>query len=199
MIESITSLIIVSSILLGSPGPAPLALAATSATYGFKKSFPFYLGILIGLAAAILGAIFGVAVLLSAFPKAKLFLQVIGASYLIYVAYKIATGPNQLGSEQAKESCPSFLDGFILNLLNPKAYAAFLAIFSQFLIPTSSQTFSIVFTGLVCFFVAVVVDFIWLTLGVVLRKLLVNERSVQIVRVIFAALIIGMVIASFFL
>jgi len=46
MTESVLALIIATSVLLGSPGPAPLALAATSATFGIKNSLPFYFGIL---------------------------------------------------------------------------------------------------------------------------------------------------------
>lgn len=38
MLESIVSLIVATLLLLGSPGPVPLALAATGATYGFRKA-----------------------------------------------------------------------------------------------------------------------------------------------------------------
>ncbi len=43
MVESIVALITASALLLGSPGPAPLALAATGATYGIKGGIPFLL------------------------------------------------------------------------------------------------------------------------------------------------------------
>lgn len=41
MLESIVSLIAATGLLLGSPGPAPLALAATGATFGIRRGAPF--------------------------------------------------------------------------------------------------------------------------------------------------------------
>lgn len=56
MLESIVSLIAATGLLLGSPGPAPLALAATGATFGIRRGAPFLAGILLGLSVAIIGA-----------------------------------------------------------------------------------------------------------------------------------------------
>lgn len=64
MLESIVSLIAATGLLLGSPGPAPLALAATGATFGIRRGAPFLAGILLGLSVAIIGASIGLAALL---------------------------------------------------------------------------------------------------------------------------------------
>lgn len=85
MLESLISLVVATALLLGSPGPAPLALAATGATYGVKKGAPFLVGILSGLAVAIVGATVGIAALFNAFPSVKVTVQVMGALYIIYV------------------------------------------------------------------------------------------------------------------
>ena len=37
MIEAITTLALTTALLLGSPGPAPLALAGVGASFGFKQ------------------------------------------------------------------------------------------------------------------------------------------------------------------
>ncbi len=129
MIEALLTLLSTTALLLGSPGPAPLALAATGATFGYKKSIPFLLGILSGLAVAIFCASIGLATLFVTFPTMKLICQLAGAGYILFIAYKIATAPTSIAD--APINPPNFKDGFILNLLNPKAYAAFLAIFSQ--------------------------------------------------------------------
>ncbi len=41
MIEGILTLILVTTLLLGSPGPAPLALAGISAAFGIRRGMPF--------------------------------------------------------------------------------------------------------------------------------------------------------------
>lgn len=194
MYESVISLIVATALLLGSPGPAPLALAATGATYGVKKGFPFLVGILSGLAVAIIGASVGIATLLIAFPSIKVTMQVIAALYIIYVAQKIARAPVLNSGGSSPDLPPRLIDGFILNLLNPKAYAAFFAIFSQFLLPFHNELLSYLITATVCFFIALVVDVVWLVLGSVLRPIFETPRSARIMRVTFALL---MVVAVF--
>ncbi|MCP3673481.1 MAG: LysE family translocator [Gammaproteobacteria bacterium] len=196
MIESIISLITATSLLLGSPGPAPLALAATGATYGIKNGIPFLLGILSGLAIAIIGATVGIAALFSAFPNIKLIVQVAGVLYIVYVAQKIARAPALCSSGKTSGTSPAFIDGFILNLLNPKAYAAFLAIFSQFLLPLQTDLLSYVTTAIICFIVAVFVDVAWLVLGGVLRPFFESPKSARILRLTFAVLMVVAVVFS---
>jgi threonine/homoserine/homoserine lactone efflux protein len=194
--DSIVALIVATAVLLGSPGPAPLALAACSASFGIKKSLPFLFGILLGLSCAILGAIFGVAVLLASYPGTKIVVQIIGAGYLLYVAYKIAMAP-VIGEQDKRQDIPTLLDGFILNLLNPKAYAAFFAIFSQFQIESGSMEASLLLTAVISFSVAVIVDYIWLLIGGGLREIFKEPKSARIIRVTFGTIITLLVVVSF--
>ncbi|MBV1909164.1 MAG: LysE family translocator [Kangiellaceae bacterium] len=197
MLEALITLIVATSILLGSPGPAPLALAATSAVYGINKTLPFYLGILAGLAVAIVGAVFGVSVIINSYPSSKLIMQLLGGSYLIYIAYKIATGPTIISEKTDSKLIPTFFDGFILNLLNPKAYAAFFAIFTHFLLPNDTINMSYLLTACVVFTIAVIVDYLWMLLGAGLGQVFSNQKSAKIIRFSFASIIILLVVISF--
>ncbi|WKD49715.1 LysE family translocator [Microbulbifer spongiae] len=197
MSEALFSLIAATGLLLGSPGPAPLALAASGATFGMRESTGFLIGILLGLCVAIVGATAGVAALLSAWPQARFAVQVGGALYIGYIALTIATAPVGERGQSAKTRAPSLLDGFILNLLNPKAYAAFLAIFSQFLLPIEGRGPSYIATGLICLLVAAVVDFIWLALGGSLRPVFHKPLPARITRVSLALLMLAAVATVF--
>lgn len=190
VLEPIITLILTTALLLGSPGPAPIALAASGAAFGVKNSLPFLIGILLGLAVAVIGAAFGLAALFEVFPQARLICQIVGAAYICYVAYKIAS--SSLTQDGAESDAPTMRDGFIFNLLNPKAYAAFLAIFSQFLLPLSNSTASYLFTALTCLVVAAVVDTIWLLFGSILKPIFNKPTQAKIIRLVFA---IGMVAA----
>ena len=192
MLESFIVLITTTALLLGSPGPAPLALAATGATFGVKKGIPFLFGILFGLSVAIIGATAGLATLFSQFPSFRIVCQFIGAAYILYIAYKIALAP--VVSNQDSQAAPSLRDGFILNLLNPKAYAAFLAIFSQFLLPFNSPLISYVATGITCLVVAVVVDILWLIFGGALKPVFSKPKQARAIRILFAILMLIAVI-----
>ncbi len=194
MFEAFVTLSFATTLLLGSPGPAPLAIAATGATFGVRNGIPFLIGILCGLLVVIVGTTLGIAALLSGFPEIRLALQIIGALYIIYIAQKIARAPVLNTQNNNPGPSPTLLDGFILNLINPKAYAAFLAIFSQFLLPFSNTFSSYLTTGIVCFMIAVLVDTAWLILGGVLRPIFESPTSARVIRVTFAVLMVGAVV-----
>ena len=100
--------------------------------------------------------------------------------YICFIAYKIASAPVGKGLQASHDGAPGFADGFILNLLNPKVYAAFLAIFSQFLVPATSHTVSYFITGLICFAVAIIVDVLWLALGGLIGPLFQNPKQASV-------------------
>ena len=81
-------------------------------------------------------------------------------------------------------------DGFILNLLNPKAYAAFFVLFSQFLIPLENLRSQYVITYIVIFIIAIVVDSIWLVIGSAIRSIFTNPKSARAIRIAFALSIV---------
>lgn len=189
MTEALLTLITAVALLLGSPGPAPLALAAVGASYGVRRGLPFLFGLVIGLVVVMIGAIIGLATLLSIYPTAKIVLQIIGGFYILYVAFKVASAPI-VEDSMIQAKAPSFTDGLILNLLNPKAYAALFAIFSQFTLPMESNELSLFSTGVVCIVVVIVVDGVWLALGGVIKPIFKKPVQARILRITFAILMI---------
>lgn len=193
MFDAYISLLIFSFLLLGTPGPAPLAIAATGAVFGIKKGFNFLAGLLAGFALVL--CIQGIALYLvvdkdSATMQA---LQVFGFIYMLYIAYKIATAPAIKDDAQAS-SPPNFFDGLILNLTNPKAYAALVTINSQVLLPYADSAMAYFITALICFMVVVIIDLAWLFLGKLLRPMMQNPSIGRIIRMIFAASMVAAVV-----
>jgi len=185
MLTEVVTLVSVTAILLGSPGPAPIALAATGASAGVKRGLPFLAGILLGLLLASVGAAIGLSLIIEMNPLAKRAVQILGAAYIVYVAYKIASGPVLVDDTNDAQFVPSFIDGFLLNLLNPKAYAAFFALFSQFALTAHTQLMSLIYTGM-----GVFVDFLWLALGGAIGPFFRRPRAARVLRLSFGGLMI---------
>jgi threonine/homoserine/homoserine lactone efflux protein len=196
LLDSLLILIGATALLLGSPGPAPLALAASSAIFGTSRTVPFLLGIISGLGLVIVGSAMGLSLLIEGKPVVKYTLQIIGALYILYIALKIATAPIHALETDSKIH-PSFMDGLILNLSNPKAYAAIFALFAQFALPYQSNIKSLVTTGLVCFVVAIVVDSAWVLIGSLLRRLFAHPVYARSIRLLFAFLMLSAVALTF--
>lgn len=179
-------------LLIGTPGPATLSLAATSASFGIKRSMPFLFGILFGMALVIIGAVAGMASLLTGWPELRFTLQAIGGIYIIYLAYKIISAPIVIDDGENKK-LPSLLDGLVLNLVNPKAYSAFLALFSQFLLPAETEFTSFVITGIACFILAFIIDVAWVMFGGMFKTIFAHPKWARSIRVLFAVLMVGSV------
>lgn len=191
MTESLITLLIAATVLIGSPGPATLSLAAVGGVVGFAKGVPYLAGILSGLVCAMAGAVVGVAAIFVQWPQARIIIQILGATYLAYIAYRIAFAPIDENDSDEHQNTPGFRDGLILNILNPKLYAGFFVLFSQFLLPIPDALTRYIATGAVMLGIAIVMDSTWLALGSSLRSLFAHPRYARGIRVLFGLSIIA--------
>ncbi|AZF23247.1 MULTISPECIES: LysE family transporter [unclassified Pseudomonas] len=86
--------------LLASPGPATLALAASGAAYGMKRSIQFFVGITVGLVIAMAVVSTGLYVFVHSFPLLGVGLAGVSILYILYLAYTIAAAPRLTMSKQ---------------------------------------------------------------------------------------------------
>ncbi len=181
--------------LTGSPGPATLSLAAAGAAYNVRDCRFFLLGITAGVFLVILGVAAGLVAAILAIPYAAPVLAVISFAYLGYIAYKIAFAP-PLGEANTVARAPGFMSGLILNLTNPKAYAAFAALFSGFHLMPQTPIFSALVKVLICFAVICIVNPTWLIAGSALRRHLRDRRTSRLINIGFAVLLIASVVGA---
>jgi threonine/homoserine/homoserine lactone efflux protein len=190
LIDSLATLGIAALVLLGSPGPATMSLAAVGGSVGFANGVPYLVGILTGLVCAMAGAVLGVAAIFVQWPQVKLIVQVVGAIYLAYISYKIAFAPINTGRDDKTDKLPNFRDGVILNVLNPKLYAGFFVLFSQFLLPIDAALSQYLATGGVMLLIAIAADTTWLAAGSSIQAIFAHPRYARPIRVLFGASII---------
>lgn len=136
------------------------------------------------------GAVLGVAAIFVQWPQAKLAIQIIGAAYLLYISYKIAFAPINADDASTSQSVPNFRDGLILNVLNPKLYAGFFVLFSQFLLPIEIASVQYLATGAVMLVIAVVLDSVWLAVGSGIQAVFAHPRFARAIRVLFGLSIV---------
>ena len=87
-----------------TPGPNNLMLATSGLTFGFWRTFPHITGILGGCFALIAVTGLGLGAVFEAEPRLQLALKVVGAGYLLYLAWKLwrageLTGRDGAGTE----------------------------------------------------------------------------------------------------
>lgn len=80
---------------------------------------------------------FGMAAIVLLYPSVKTTLGLVGAAYLLYLAFKIANAPLR-GEAPSKTVPTSFWMGFLVGVTNRKAYIAQTSLVASFhLLPTT--------------------------------------------------------------
>jgi len=142
-------------IMTYSPGPNNIMLASSGANFGFRKSLPHMLGIVLGFEILVIGSSLGIGALLEASPNLSLGLKCIGAAYLLYLAFKIATNKSKLVSNdhsvsQSKQNNIvnntkplTVMQAALFQPLNPKAWfiaVSGLALYIPHAMPMTQRT-----------------------------------------------------------
>jgi len=168
-VQAIGLFVAAATALLGSPGPGIAALLAVGKAQGWRGGLRYYAGLQVGLAIAvgICGA--GLVSLLAAYPAAMRLMMIVATIYLVYLAWAIATSPvgKEAGNNRAAHSP---LAGLLLGITNPKAYLAISSLLATPLQLTEGAGANIALKIALCIGVIVIVDIVWLWIGVVIGR-----------------------------
>lgn len=136
MLENLISFSIASLFLALSPGPDNLYVISQSLANGAKSGIATTLGLVSGCIVHTTLLAFGVSAIISASETLFYGLKVIGAFYLLYLAYKVYKSDAQISLKEKatkKTYIQLFKQGVFMNLVNPKILIFFLAFFPGFL------------------------------------------------------------------
>ena len=121
-----------------SPGPDVTLIVRYSLGYGRRIAVPAALGIGSGIFVHVMYSILGLGILIATHPLVFSILKLIGASYLLFIAYQgWFSASSQKDKIQLKEKrtparIKAFRTGFLTNALNIKATIFFFSLFILF-------------------------------------------------------------------
>ena len=137
MTETLISFALATSILSLSPGPDNIFVLTQSIVNGTKYGIATVLGLMTGCLVHTSLVAFGVSAIIKENESLFFIIKLLGAGYLIFLAYKVFKSDAKIvlsNNKVKKESVLQlFKKGFIMNVLNPKVALFFLAFFPQFL------------------------------------------------------------------
>lgn len=136
-LEILISFVFATSILAISPGPDNIYVLMQGIVNGKKYGLATVAGLISGCIVHTTLVAFGVSAIIKSNDYLFIGLKVIGALYLLYLAYKVyrSSATIELNAESVpkKSLLELFKQGFIMNVLNPKVSIFFLAFFPGFL------------------------------------------------------------------
>ena len=135
--EILVSFILSVGVLAISPGPDNLFVLTQSVTYGRRYGLATIAGLMTGCIIHTSLVAFGVSIIIQQHPKIFISIRVVGAIYLVFLAYKVLKSQGAIAVDNKKIPKKTLVQlfrvGFLMNVLNPKVTLFFLALFPGFL------------------------------------------------------------------
>ena len=180
-----------------TPGPNNLMLASAGARFGFARTWPHQLGIVVGFAMMTVSVGFGIAALIATVPSLYLAMKIVSIGYVIYLAWKI--GSAEVTSLEAGEGRPmGFLAAAAFQWINPKAWIMTLTAMATFTTLTADAHFQVVLLTLVFVVVGAASSSTWVLFGQFIRRYLTSHRRHAIFNWTMAALLVASIIPVMF-
>ncbi|MFN0264245.1 LysE family translocator [Tepidamorphus sp. 3E244] len=119
--DVLLALVLFAAAAAGTPGPNNIMLLASGVNFGFMRTVPHMIGIFVGFVVLIAAVGIGLGVLFKAFPILHTALKVLGAVYLLYLAWRIATSRGM--SDAGTKGHPmTTLEAALFQWVNPKGW-----------------------------------------------------------------------------
>lgn len=128
-------------VLLLIPGPAVMYIVTRSAAQGGRAGLVSVAGIHLGTVVHVVAAMVGLSALVAASATAFTVVKLVGAGYLIWLgigsirAYRRGSTALRGPAVERRHLSRVFVDGFVLNVFNPKTAIFFLSFVPQFVDP----------------------------------------------------------------
>jgi len=154
-LEVYTVFLLATIVVVFSPGPAAITIASQGASNGAKKSLFGVFGVASANVVYFFLSATGIASLIIASNTLFAIIKWIGVLYLLYLGFNALLSKNSVIKVDAKSSQAKlkklFLQGFIVELANPKALLYFSALIPQFLDVDQSIYEQLLIMGITCF------------------------------------------------
>lgn len=177
--------IFVSSI---TPGPNNVMLTASGANFGYQRSVPHMLGITVGAALMLLLVGAGLGTLFEKIPQLYTVLQWVGAGYLIWLAWKIATS-GRAQAAQARAQPFNFVQAAAFQWVNPKAWIMSVGVVAAYTNP-SNYWGSLLLGVVMMLLVNYPCISVWTLFGTWIGRWLKSPRALQIFNGAMASLLL---------
>jgi threonine/homoserine/homoserine lactone efflux protein len=172
-----------------TPGPNNMLLTSSGANYGFLRTIPLMIGIMLGMQCILLLVAFGVGSLILLYPALHLILKIAGSAYLLWLAWKIGSATYEKLETDAPPPEPiPFWQGGLLQVINPKAWLMALGAVASFSLAGSQYLHSVVLISIGIALVNIVAGIIWIAFGSMIGTLLRSRRAWTIFNVFMGLL-----------
>lgn len=174
-----------------TPGPNNIMSMANASRYGYKKTLKFISGVFTGFFLIMILSSYFNLFLFNAMPKIKMFMSILGAMYMLYLAIKIIKSEDEIDVESSEEMAEdngtnkstatqrdlsTFTIGMTMQFVNPKGILYGITVASNFIIPYYRSNIIIILFSIFLAFVAFLSTSSWALFGSLFNRFLSKYR-----------------------
>ena len=193
MIEYFIPLLILCIVQSGTPGPNNIMLTASGKNFGYIKSIPHMLGVVLGFLSLIIVFGLGLTVIFSKYPIIQFVLRIAGSIYLLYLSYRIYSSVN---TEDLSKSKPiTFMESSLFQYVNPKGVMMAITTISIYTDHINFKFISSFNEGMIYILIAFTISNIiavitWTSVGVFIGQFIKSARGIKIFNALMAFLLV---------
>jgi threonine/homoserine/homoserine lactone efflux protein len=181
--------VVFAAVMFFTPGPNNIMVMSSGLTYGFRRTLPHILGVVIGFAFMVGAVGVGFGTIFLAFPVLQTILKYAGAAYLVYLAIMIAmSGPPKPG--ETGRGPLTFWQGAMFQWVNVKGWVAIIGTITAYA-AIADFPLNIVIQVLTFLVMGAASITTWTLFGSALRPFLTSPKAVRAFNLVMAVLLLG--------
>ena len=180
--------------LLITPGPGVLPTAGVGSGFGYAAGLRFLAGLFIGTNLVAAAVVTGLAAIVLAEPAIRIAATWASVAFFVYLAARIALSGAKIGFMEAA-SAPGFVNGVLLQFINPKAYAVNTTLFFGFPFLAEAPAWEVALKFVIVNAIWIPVHLIWLWAGVSLKRMNLApglQRGINIAMAVSLLIVVGL-------
>ena len=176
-----------------TPGPNNILSMSNGSRRGFRGALPFNFGILAGFTVVMLLCTAFCSLLSAWIPKIRIPMLILGAGYMLYLAWQTFRSGSDLQPGSSREG---FLSGLALQFINPKIYIYCIMSMEAYILPVFQDRFwPLLGFALLLAWIGFVFTLCWSAFGSVFKWLF--SRHARVVNTIMALLLVYCAVSLF--
>jgi threonine/homoserine/homoserine lactone efflux protein len=182
--------VVFAAVMFFTPGPNNVMLLSSGLNYGFRRTLPHVVGIVIGFAFMVGAVGLGLGTIFITYPVLQTILKYAGALYLVYLAAVIAmSGPVASGQDNARGPM-TFWGAAMFQWVNVKGWVMVIGTITAYA-AIASFPWNILIQVVISLWMGAMSCVAWALFGSALRPWLTSPRVVRVFNIVMAILLLA--------
>ena len=181
-----------------TPGPNNIMLLSSGLTFGYKRTIPHILGVVIGFPLMTICVGLGLGKFFQLYPYSFTILKFIGIVYILWLARKIADSSPRFKENDESSEPLRFTPIVLFQWVNIKNWIKIITAMSVYVTSVENALSQIIVISIIFFMTVLVSANSWALGGVVLKKLIKSDIGIKRFNIIMAILLILSMVPTLF-